>query len=258
MTQIAPDTAWNDDEIVMSDMTPDTDFVFERMTLETIAAVDPKPGELVLDVACGRGIDALSLAEKGASLVGIEASSVMIDKALEFLGDKKDKVVLARALAEDLPFPDDTFDKVVCKGAMDHFANIEESMAEMARITKPGGKVIIAIANFESLTCIIGRNVWGRGKKALGKDTGEHPFWEPPDDHNFKFDVPVLKNLMGKHCRVEKVLGLSMLWGLPKWGATLRKVKPGTAASILKALDAGARLAPSLSDVLIATGTPRK
>ena len=42
---IKADTTWTDDEIVMTDMTPDTDFVFSRMTDETISAVAPAPGE---------------------------------------------------------------------------------------------------------------------------------------------------------------------------------------------------------------------
>jgi 2-polyprenyl-3-methyl-5-hydroxy-6-metoxy-1,4-benzoquinol methylase len=154
--EVKPDTAWTDDEIVMSDMTPDTEFVFARMTQETLAAADARPGEAILDVACGRAIDAMAMAKKGATLFGIEASDTMIDKALEFMGADRRRVTLARSLAENLPFSDRCFDKVVCKGAMDHFADLDESMAEMTRVTKPDGKVIIAIANFESLTCRLG------------------------------------------------------------------------------------------------------
>ncbi|MFO8056179.1 MAG: methyltransferase domain-containing protein [bacterium] len=255
---VKPDTDWTDEEIVLSDMTPDTLFVFDRMTEETIKAVDPKPGELILDVACGRGIDARSLAQEGADLFGIEASAAMIEKAFELLGPDGGGIKLLRSLAENLPFPDDAFDKVVTKGAMDHFADIEKSMAEMARITRPSGKVIIAIANFESLTCRLGRFYGSARQKLTGKAPGDHPFWEPPHDHNFKFDLGVLENLMAKHCRLDSVTGLSMLWGLPRWGAVTRMMPGGVANLTLKSLDRCAKAMPRLADVLVATGTPRK
>jgi len=248
------DTAWNDDEIVMSQMTPDTVFIFDRMTEETIAQTDARPGERILDVACGRAIDARTLAREGAALVGVEASEIMIGKALELLGPEQDRVRLVRAFAENLPFADQCFDKTICKGAMDHFADLEQSMAEMARVTRPGGRIIIAIANFESLTCRLGKAVWGVSQKLTGRPNPERPFWEPPEDHNYKFDLAVLKNLMSKYCEVEKIAGLSLLWGFPKWGMTTRKMPPRLAGAALRLLDRGARLAPSLSDVLVAAG----
>ena len=253
---IQPDTAWSDDEIVMTDMTPDTDFVFGRMTDETISAVDAKPGEMILDIACGRAIDAMALVKEGAKLTGIEASDTMIEKAIEFMGDAQGRVVLVRSLAENLPFADDSFDKVVCKGAMDHFVDIEKSMAEMARITRPSGRVIIAIANFESLTCRLGRFLWGIRERLFRTRPPDQPFWEPPEDHNFKFDSGVLNDLMSAHCRVEKITGISMLWGFPKWGATLRRLPKGASHSILVFLDQLARILPSLSDVIVASGRP--
>ena len=255
---IDPDLQWTDDEIVMSDMTPDTDFVFERMTVETIEAVDAKPGELVLDVACGRAIDALKIAEAGADLVGIEASDTMIEKALEFIGEDRSKVRMVRSLAEDLPFADETFDKVVCKGAMDHFANIEDCMAEMGRVTKQNGKVIIAIANFESLTCRLGRAISPIKEFFTGRGPGDHPFWEPPLDHNYKFDMDVLVTLMRRHCVIYDVRGISMMWGYPGWGGFMRKLPKGVSAGILKGLDKTAHVFPTLSDVLVAVGKPIK
>lgn len=254
----APDTAWNDDEIVFSNLTPDTEFVFDRMTIETIKAVSPAPGEDILDVACGRAKDALDLARSGARLMGIEASDTMLQRAVEYMGAaNRGKVKLARSLAEHLPFVDRAFDKVVCKGAMDHFVDLKAAMAEMARITKPDGHVIIAIANFESLTCRLGRALWPLRARLTGHPLEPHPFWEPPADHNHKFDLKVLTDLMNSSCRLEKVVGVSLLWGFPKWGALLQKLPPSLASAILKALDALARLFPSLSDVLIATGKPK-
>lgn len=255
---IAPDTKWTDDEIVFSDMTPDTLFVFDRMTVETLRAVDARPGEKVLDVACGRSIDAFSMAKSGADIYGVEASDTMLEKSREYLGANADKVTLARALAENLPYADNSFDKVVCKGAMDHFADIEKSMAEMARVTKPDGVVIIAIANFESLTCRLGRTLWKVKTRLTGQKPPEHPFWEPPLDHNYKFDLEVLTRLLATHGQIQSVVGMSLLWGFPNFGAFLRKLPKPLTNGLLKTLDAGARLMPGLSDVLVARAKPMK
>jgi SAM-dependent methyltransferase len=254
---INPDTKWTDDEIVMTKMTPDTDFVFERMTAATIAAVAPAVGEPVLDVACGRAIDALSLRRLGARMTGIEASDVMIEKALEYLGVHRAEVVMVRALAEALPFADHSFAKVVCKGAMDHFADIDRSMAEITRVTRPDGRVIIAIANYESLTSRAGRAIWTARSRIFHTPLPDKPFWDPPDDHNFKFDLPTLTRLMTPHCELESILGLSLLWGFPKWGAVLQRLPARIVAPILIGLDAGARAFPGLADVIVAVGKPR-
>jgi SAM-dependent methyltransferase len=255
---LSPDTKWTDDEIVMTRMTPDTDFVFARMTNATLDAVAAAPGEPILDVACGRAIDALSLHRRGARLTGIEASDVMIAKAIEYLGEQRAEVVMVRALAENLPFADASFAKVVCKGALDHFADIEKSMAEMTRVVRPDGRVIIAIANYESLTSRAGRALWTARSRLFHTPLPERPFWDPPADHNFKFDLPTLTGLMEPHCTLESVLGLSLLWGFPRWGALLEKLPARVVSPILTGLDAGARLFPALADVIVAVGKPRK
>ena len=60
-------------------------------------------------------------------------------------------------MADDLPFETGSFDACICKGALDHFDRPEEAIAEMARVTATDGRVVIAVANFESLACRVGR-----------------------------------------------------------------------------------------------------
>ena len=52
-----------------------------------------------------------------------------------------------RGFGDALPFADASFDAVFCKGALDHFDAPEAAIAEMARVTRPGGRVVLAIAN---------------------------------------------------------------------------------------------------------------
>ena len=62
-----------------------------------------------------------------------------------------------RGWSDALPFSDASFDAAICKGAIDHFDRPELAIAEMARVTKPDGRVVLAIANFDSLACKLAR-----------------------------------------------------------------------------------------------------
>jgi SAM-dependent methyltransferase len=253
---LAPDTQWDDEEIVFTHMSPDTQFVFDRMTEATLAAVAPGPGEQILDVACGRGIDAVRLAKVGGRLFGLEPSATMARKANEWLTGPEPLVRMVRGLAESLPFADRVFDKVVCKGAIDHFVSIERTMAELARVCKPTGRIIISVANFESLSCRLARRL--DGLKHRGQAPGaKRAFWEMPEDHNFRFEPRLLRRSLEAHGRIESLTGVSLLWGFPHWGQTLEKLSPASARSILSVLDRLAGAIPGWADVLVAVAVPR-
>jgi len=252
---LAPDTQWDDQEIVFTHMSPDTQFVFDRMTEATLAAVAPRPGERILDVACGRGIDAVRLARQGGQLFGLEPSATMAQKANEWLAGPEPFVRIARGLAEALPFADRVFDKVVCKGAIDHFVSIERTLSEMARVCKPGGRIIISVANFESLSCRLAR--WLDGRKSRGQEPrAKRAFWEMPEDHNFRFEPGFLRQSLEPYSRIESLTGVSLLWGFPRWGQTLEKLTPASSHFILFQLDRAARIIPAWADVLVAVAVP--
>src|SRR5436190_23597678 len=68
-----------------------------------VAAIDPRPGQRILDVATGTGLVARLLVDRGASVVALDQSEQMLARARERLGDR---VELIRAEAERLPFED--------------------------------------------------------------------------------------------------------------------------------------------------------
>lgn len=252
------DTQWDDEEITLTHMSPDTRFLFDRMTEATVAAVAPAPGERILDVACGRGIDAVRLARQGAALFGLEPSAKMIVKGKEWFSGERPFVRMVRGLAEALPFADHSFDKVVCKGAIDHFVDAKQTVAEMARVCKPTGRVIISVANFESLSCRVARGLDRLHRRFAKTPRAGRAFWEMPPDHNFRFEPRFLRQCLEPHCRLESLLGVSLLWGFPRWGQWLEQLRPETAAFILTRLDQTARLLPSWADVLVAVSIPRR
>ena len=256
---LKPDLDWDDQEIVFTEMTPDTKFVFDQMTLRTIKAVSPQKEEEILDLACGRAIDAFHLSLNGARIYGLEPSSTMLKKALEWVEPEKEyPVILVRAIAEKMPFKDNSLDKLVCKGAIDHFVDVDAVLKEVARILKPGGRVIISVANFESLSCKLGRIFDLCYEKLKGKKRIEHPFWLPPKDHNYKFDYPFLRKCLEKYFLIEDIFGLSLMWGFPYWGEFLEKLPKNISQRLLWGLDKIARWFPQLSDVLIARARVKK
>ena len=103
------------------------------------------PGKKVLDYCCGNGETALFLAKKGAQAVGIDISATSIEnakKAAAAEGLKKEASFLVMD-AENLKFDDNYFDLIVCRGVLHHL-DVGKAYFELARVLKPGGKIICA------------------------------------------------------------------------------------------------------------------
>src|SRR3990172_8303533 len=97
--------------------------------------VAPKPGWRVLDVGCGRGHLTMRLQELGCDATGVDANpqaaAVAVTSGIETMR------------AERLGFPDGTFDLVVSVHAIEHIPPLEQTLAEMARGLKPGGRLLL-------------------------------------------------------------------------------------------------------------------
>ncbi|QPV64210.1 methyltransferase domain-containing protein [Halosimplex litoreum] len=102
-------------------------------------------GRRVLDAGCGDGTHAAALADRGADVVGVDASDGMIDTARERYGDR-DRVEFHRAdLAEGLDsLADDDFDLVLCQHVLSHVPDLEAVAAAFARLVRPGGSVVLS------------------------------------------------------------------------------------------------------------------
>ena len=148
-------------------------------------------------------------------------------------------------------------DKVVCKGSLDHFLDPERTVVEMLHVLKPEGEAVIAIANFESLGCRLGRIWYPVGKRLPFGEKNERQPWQPPADHTYKFDYPLLRRVVGRHFEVKKSVGISLLWMAPYWGRTLALLPRGISAIILALGDRIARRFPSMSDVIVIKCTPK-
>ncbi|OGN96058.1 MAG: hypothetical protein A2Z77_07420 [Chloroflexi bacterium RBG_13_51_36] len=250
------DLEWNDDDVVPDIVYPNLDFLFQQMLYLTLQEVGASQGELILDVGCGRAIDGARLWEKGAKVIGLEPSHVMIARAKEYLGESNAQVALAQGVGETLPFKPHSFDKVMCKGALDHFFSPSKTMEEIALVLKPGGEMIVSIANFDSLGFRLAKKLYPVTKFLSPSLAKERKPWQLPPDHKYRFDYPSLRSLVKQHFEIRKTEGISLFFGLPLWGSFLSKLPRSVAYALLKTLDRLARLFPSLADVILMKCTP--
>jgi ubiquinone/menaquinone biosynthesis C-methylase UbiE len=250
------DLEWNDDDVVPDVVYPNLDFLFQQMLHLTLKEVAPSQGELILDIGCGRAIDGTRLCQRGAQVVGLEPSRVMLVRAKEYLSESNARVVLAQGIGENLPFKSHSFDKVMCKGALDHFVSPSKTMEEIARVLKPQGEMIISIANFNSLGFRLGKGLYPLTKLLSPSMAKERKPWEIPLDHTYKFDHPSLDRLVKQHFEIKTTKGISLFFGLPLWGSFLSRLPRSVSYTLLKTLDKLARPFPSLADVILIKCTP--
>jgi SAM-dependent methyltransferase len=190
-------------------------------------------------------------------MIGLEPSFVMLSHARESLKLDGQNTVVLQAIGESIPVVPGSMDKVICKGALDHFADPNRALQQMTAAVKPAGSVIIAIANFESLGFKIGKFIfWSRSILGIRNPYKRLP-WELPPDHTLKFDYGLIVNMVKEQMKVDKVLGVSMLCSMPGWGDMLAKLPCSTSAFVLKTLDSISRLLPCMSDVIVVRGSPR-
>ena len=99
------------------------------------------PNGRVLDVGCGTGVLVQALREAGVRALGVDASGPML--RVMRCGDRGPGT---RAVSERLPFRNDAFDGVVCVALLHHLADrdaVASTVADMVRVTRPGGHVVI-------------------------------------------------------------------------------------------------------------------
>jgi SAM-dependent methyltransferase len=249
----------------MSDVIPtgtslDSEFLFERMTEVTLGLAEAAPGRRILDVASGVGQDSIALAGQGAEVVGAEPSARMIGMA-ELFAEKQGGVIPSwtRGWSDSLPFASGSFDAVICKGAIDHFDQPQEAISEMARVAKPDGRVVLAIANFESLACRLYRTKDEVAQDILrGGPLRGRRGYDCPSDHFTRYELELMQEQASHYLDLEIVRGISIGWGLPGWSSWLDRLPQRAAQATLQALDAAARRWPSLADVVVLAGRPRR
>jgi SAM-dependent methyltransferase len=118
----------------------------------SLALLDPKPGERILDIGCGTGNQLIIFSKLGLDVSGIDASPHMIHKARERLGQR---CSLKTGTAEDLPFDDNEFDLAVFINSLEFFDDPLRALREAGRVANR--KVFVGVINSLSWNGLIKR-----------------------------------------------------------------------------------------------------
>lgn len=100
---------------------------------------DPKPGQHLLDLGGGTGINVPALVKRGAQVTILDASRDMLKQARA----KQIPAELKLGDARQMPFPAGYFDGAICSDAWHHMRQQHKVAAELARVLKPGARVVI-------------------------------------------------------------------------------------------------------------------
>jgi ubiquinone/menaquinone biosynthesis C-methylase UbiE len=123
---------------------------YKGRSFDLLALAD---GDQVLDVGCGTGEDARVIAGRspGVSVIGIDASEDKVREARARTLGLPRPVDFRVADAYALPFEDETFDACRADRVLHHLVEPPKVLAEMARVARPGGRVVVSDTDYDSL-----------------------------------------------------------------------------------------------------------
>jgi SAM-dependent methyltransferase len=121
---------------------------------EVIELVAPAEGELVVDVGAGMGPATVLAARAGASVVAVEPTPFMrsILKTRRLFSRSRDKITIVDGGAEKISVDDDSVDALWAVNTMHHWVDPERAAAEIARVLRPGGRVVLVDEDFADPT----------------------------------------------------------------------------------------------------------
>ena len=113
--------------------------------------LDPKPGESVLDIGCGRGSYHIPLAKRGVRVIlALDSSAGMVSTSQRQANTHGLPVVAIEASAEHIPAPDASYDLGMANHVLFHVADVTVALRELRRVLKSGGRAVLTTASADS------------------------------------------------------------------------------------------------------------
>jgi ubiquinone/menaquinone biosynthesis C-methylase UbiE len=143
------------------------DMAFDRF----ISYLAAPPNALILDAGCGTCAKSILLAAKGFRVMGVDYSADALALAAEAVKGQglAGKITLKQDNLLGLSFPDHTFQYVLCWGVLMHIPDVGRALSELARVTGPGGMIVISEGNMHSWQAVAMRGM----KALLGRERAE-------------------------------------------------------------------------------------
>jgi SAM-dependent methyltransferase len=109
-----------------------------------VVRLNPQPGERILDLATGTGWTSRSVARRDAEVVGVDIAADLLAAARDFAAREQLPIEYRQADAEALPFEAGSFDAVISTYGVMFAGKPEAAAAEIARVLRPGGRVVLS------------------------------------------------------------------------------------------------------------------
>jgi ubiquinone/menaquinone biosynthesis C-methylase UbiE len=122
--------------------------IFASHARDLVDLADPRPGERVLDVACGTGIVARTAAPRvgaSGSVTGLDVNPDMLAVARKASAGVSPPIEWKEGNALSLPFPDGSFDVVFCEQALQFFGDRSAALRELRRVTAKDGRLALSV-----------------------------------------------------------------------------------------------------------------
>ena len=151
---------------------------------DLIACLNIGKDDKVLDLGCGAGgISEYVSDETGAHITGLDYATSAIDVAMRRTQGKRDRLTFIQGDMNALEFPKHCFDKVISVDTIYWVANIDDALASIVRLVKPGGRLGIFIANSpltdDSASAYEPRGTWvAKSLEKMGLDFDAHDYTE--------------------------------------------------------------------------------
>lgn len=117
-----------------------TDRLEENLLQELVGDADQLD---ILDVGCGDGTLAIALSHRDANVTGLDPEPRMLQAARTRAMAAAVELTLVRGRGDALPYADNTFDRVVAVATLCFVTDVDRAIAEMIRVLKPGGRLVI-------------------------------------------------------------------------------------------------------------------
>ncbi len=118
---------------------------------EVIRLLDIRPAEQVLDIGAGMGPGSVLAAKAGARVVAVDPTPFMrlVLGVRRLWQPSRDRLEILDGTAEQLPVPDSSVDAAWAVNAMHHWFDLDAGIDELARVLRPGGRLVLVDEDFD-------------------------------------------------------------------------------------------------------------
>ena len=180
-------------------------WVEEKRVREVLRRLEARGEHRILDVGCGTGHILARL--PGTQRHGVDLSARMVERARAKAGGQ---ATIVQGDAQALPFEDSSFDRVLASSLFSHVLQPEQVVAELKRVTRPGGRVVISVCDEDQIERGLS---WVKTLRLAGLFFGKgQPQAYNVEYHLHRFSLQRLREVVGDNLTELHVTGVPFIF----------------------------------------------